>query len=236
MDQKILVVDDDEDTRTLVRHSLTFDSLQVLEASRLSQARKLIQEEKPILILLDLTLPDGSGIDLCHALRGRPDRKEFCVIMLTALSSIGHQVIGLDAGANDYIPKPFDPAVLAAKVRSALRSLRLAEPDDAILSKGSIQLCLKTRQAWLKGKSLDLAPKEFELLRVLVQAGPHPVSPKRLLKELWHIDSATGSHTLRVHVERLRRKLGSEGNRIHAVYGEGYRFLPEEDLEAKFPS
>lgn len=233
MAHKILVVDDDEDTRTLVRHSLTFDSLQVLEASRLSQARKLIQEEKPIIILLDINLPDGSGIDLCHALRGSPSRSEFSVIMLTALSSVGHQVIGLDAGANDYIPKPFDPAVLAAKVRSALRSLKLAEPDDTILSKGPIRLCLKTRKAWLKDKPLDLAPKEFELLRVLVQASPLPVSQKRLLKELWNTDSASGNHTLTVHVERLRRRLGSQGSRIRAVYGEGYQFLPEDDLEVK---
>lgn len=236
MNSNILIVDDDEDTRTLVRHSLTFDSLQVLEASRLSQARKLIQEEKPIIILLDITLPDGSGIDLCHALRERPDRKEFCVIMLTALSSIGHQVIGLDAGANDYIPKPFDPAVLAARVRSALRSLQLTEPDVAILSKGSIRLCLKTRKAWLEGGSLELAPKEFDLLRALVQASPQPLSQKRLLKELWNIDSASGNHTLRVHVERPRRRLGSQGNRIRAVYGEGYQFLSEDDLEAKFSS
>lgn len=224
MPSRVLIVEDEPDIRDLVVHHLKRDGYQVSTASSGEEALRQVRAVPPDLVLLDLMLPAMDGLEVCRRLRQDPATASLPIVILTAKSDEVDRVLGLELGADDYIVKPFSPKELMARVRAVLRRSR-PDPGAAPLSLGSLLMDLGTHAASVAGKALALTPKEFDLLRALVEARGRVLSREFLLDRVWGYSRASEieSRTVDVHIRRLRVKLGAEGRRILTVKSVGYR-------------
>ncbi|MBI4226862.1 MAG: response regulator transcription factor [Candidatus Omnitrophica bacterium] len=228
---KILVVEDEKNIARVVTYTLEKEGYQVSVAKDGQEALDTARRESPDLLVLDLMLPGVDGLDVCRQLRADPRTAALSIIMLTAKTQEADRVVGLELGADDYLPKPFSPRELAARVKAVLR--RAARPElPATWRCGGLEADWERRLIKVKQKSATLTPKEFELLRVLVEARGRVLSRAQLLERVWGYEQAVEiqSRTVDLHISQLRQKLGPEGKRILTVTGAGYRFrMPEED-------
>lgn len=224
MSSRVLIVEDEPDIRALVVHHLRRDGYEVSSASSGEDALRQVQAAPPDLILLDLMMPAMDGLEVCRRLRRDPATATLPVVMLTAKGDEVDRVLGLELGADDYIVKPFSPKELLARVRAVLRRSRPAQGTEP-LTLGSVVIDLGTHTASVGGLRLALTPKEFDLLRALVEARGRVLSREFLLDRVWGYARASEieSRTVDVHVRRLRVKLGAEGRRILTVKSVGYR-------------
>ena len=224
MSSRVLIVEDEPDIRELVVHHLKRDGYLVSAASSGEEALRQVQAAAPDLVLLDLMMPEMDGLEVCRRLRQDPATVSLPIVMLTAKGDEVDRVLGLEIGADDYIVKPFSPKELLARVRAVLRRSRPA-PGAAPLSLGALLIDLGTHTASVGGLALALTPKEFDLLRALVEARGRVLSREFLLDRVWGYARASEieSRTVDVHVRRLRVKLGPEGRRILTVKSVGYR-------------
>lgn len=219
----MLVVEDDVTLGSGVVAALAADAYEVRWARDLMQARTLLQSGHTDLLLLDLGLPDGEGVELCRWLREHDDHT--LVMVLTARTDEADVVQALDAGADDYLAKPFRSAELLARVRAHLRRRDVSGQDE--LRSGRTRLDLRGRRAWVDDIELPLRPKEFELLTVLLGAAGSAVRREQLMDEVWDANWQGSTKTLDVHVANVRRKLADAGerwDRIATLRGYGYRF------------
>ncbi len=233
--QKILVVEDEPDIRKLVQYNLAQERYRVLEAEDGEQALKILQREKPHLVILDLMLPGLSGIELCRILRERPDTSQLPILMLTAKAGEADKVLGLEMGADDYLPKPFSPRELVARVRAILRRTESAVPGDVspIYNKGALKIDFNTYEVLVKDKPIKLTLKEFELLRFLVQNPNRVLSRDQLLDRVWGGETFVTPRTVDVHIRRLRKAIERDDRKpkwILTLRGVGYKF-DEKALE-----
>jgi DNA-binding response OmpR family regulator len=217
---RLLVVEDEESIAEPLRRLLERDGHVVTHVSVGAEALELLDAERFDLLLLDLGLPDVEGLDICRRAR-RVDRN-LRVVILTARSEELDTVVGLDAGADDYITKPFAVAELLARLRSQLR--RQSERDQ---SEGRIRVDAQARRAWLDDEPLELTAKEFDLLATLVANEGVVLTRRQLMADVWdqHWDGST--KTLDIHISVLRRKLGDDPTApsfIATVRGVGYRY------------
>jgi DNA-binding response OmpR family regulator len=178
----------------------------------------------PDLIILDLNLPVLNGLEVCRLLRSRPATARVPIIMLTARTSEGDRVIGLDAGADDYVTKPFSLRELSARVRAVLRR-QGAPAAPAIYAGKHLTADFDAVAISVDGESVRLTRREFELLRYLVENRNRVLSRDRLLERVWGYDRLIETRSVDVHVGRLRGKLGEAGKQIETVVGLGYRFV-----------
>src|ERR1700675_3894939 len=224
MPSRVLIVEDEPDIRALVVHHLKREGYQVSAASSGEEALRQVQAGPPDLVLLDLMMPAMDGLEVCRRLRQDPATVSLPIVMLTAKGGEGARVLGLEIGAADYIVKPFSPKELLARVRAVLRRSRPA-PGAAPLRLGALSIDLGTHTASVDGLALALTPKEFDLLRALVEARGRVLSREFLLDRVWGYSRASEveSRTVDVHVRRLRVKLGPDGRRILTVKSVGYR-------------
>ena len=224
MPSRVLIVEDEPDIRELVVHHLKREGYQVSAASSGEEALRQVQAAPPDLVLLDLMMPAMDGLEVCRRLRQDPATAMLPIVMLTAKGDEVDRVLGLEIGADDYIVKPFSPKELLARVRAVLRRSRAA-PGAAPLKVGALVMDLGTHTASVGGEPLTLTPKEFDLLRALVEARSRVLSREFLLDRVWGYSRASEieSRTVDVHVRRLRVKLGPEGRRILTVKSVGYR-------------
>jgi len=224
MSSRVLIVEDEPDIRELVVHHLKREGYQVSAASSGEEALRQVQAAPPDLVLLDLMMPAMDGLEVCRRLRQDPATAMLPIVMLTAKGDEVDRVLGLEIGADDYVVKPFSPKELLARVRAVLRRSRPA-PGAAPLRLGALVIDLGTHTASVGGESLALTPKEFDLLRALVEARGRVLSREFLLDRVWGYSRASEieSRTVDVHVRRLRVKLGPEGRRILTVKSVGYR-------------
>ncbi len=228
---RVLVVEDERDIADLVKHTLERSGEAVVEiAASGDQALKAATELPPDLIILDLNLPVLGGLEVCRLLRGRPATARTPVIMLTARTSEGDRVVGLDAGADDYVTKPFSPRELAARVRAVLRRGRPDEADTPppVYRGKHLTADFEAVSIAVDGASVRLTRREFELLRYLVENRSRVLSRDRLLERVWGYDRMIETRSVDVHVGRLRSKLGVAGKQIETVVGLGYRFIESE--------
>jgi DNA-binding response OmpR family regulator len=218
---RALVVEDDERIRSLVVRTLTRAGLACDEATRISEAEDLLPLHQYDLLVLDRRLPDGDGLDVCRVARGRGFRHS--ILMLTALDDPASTVEGLSDGADDYLGKPFDLAVLAARAHALLRRNETRAP--AVLESQGLRLDPSRRQAWQGGKALVLTPREFAILETLMRRPGGVLSREEILEQAWGEREEPMSNTIDVLVSRLRRKLeaGDSPSRIETVRGAGYR-------------
>ena len=224
MSSRVLIVEDEPDIRDLVVHHLKREGYLVSAASSGEEALRQVLAAPPDLVLLDLMMPAMDGLEVCRRLRQDPATAMLPIMMLTAKGDEVDRVLGLEIGADDYIVKPFSPRELLARVRAVLRRSRPA-PGAAPLTLGALVIDLGTHTASVGGLALALTPKEFDLLRALVEARGRVLSREFLLDRVWGYAHASEieSRTVDVHVRRLRVKLGPEGRRILTVKSVGYR-------------
>jgi phosphate regulon transcriptional regulator PhoB len=228
MASRVLVVEDEPDIRDLLAFHLERDGYQVTRATTGPEALRQLRAAAPDLVILDLMLPELDGLEVCRRLRADPATATLPVIMLTAKGDEVDRVVGLELGADDYVVKPFSPKEMLARVRAVLRRAR-APLSGAPLAVGGITLDGATHQATVSERPLTLTPKEFDLLRALLEARGRVLSREFLLDRVWGYARAgeIESRTVDVHVRRLRAKLGPEGERILTVKNVGYRLDPD---------
>jgi DNA-binding response OmpR family regulator len=221
---RVLVVEDDPTIADEVRSALTAHGYAASVASTGRSALELARADRPDLVLLDLGLPDLDGVQLCRTIRA--ELPAVPIVIVTARDADIDIVVGLDAGANDYVTKPFSTAVLLARVRAHLRT-ELAVDDATEVEIGSLRVDVDAHRAYVDGVELDLRPKEFALLLVLVRAAGKVVTRDRLMSEVWDLHWESSTKTLDIHVHALRRKLGERrdgGAWISTIRTVGYRF------------
>ena len=219
----VLIVEDEAALVTLLRYNLEREGFRVSEARDGEEAMVLVEEEIPDIVLLDWILPLTSGIEVCRRLRRLPATRDVPIIMLTAKGEEGDKVRGLDAGADDYVTKPFSPAELIARMRAVLRraqpglSNELLEYDDLVMDLAAHRLRRGSRD-------IHLGPTEFRLLRHLMQHPGRVFSREQLLDSVWGRDVYVEPRTVDVHIRRLRKALnnGNEADLIRTVRSAGY--------------
>jgi DNA-binding response OmpR family regulator len=213
----ILIIDDERDLVEMVRYNLAEkEGYDVISAGDGQTGLEIAQRHKVDLIVLDLMMPGMDGLEVCR--RVRLDFPDLPVLMLTARTDEVDFVVGLDAGADDYVGKPFRLAELLARVRALLRRLTPETVDV-----GGVRMELSGRRVLVDGAEVNLANKEFELLRVLMLRAGQVVTRDEILREVWHDPDLKTSKTLDMHMSWLRRKIGGE-QRIATVRGVGFRF------------
>jgi len=219
------VVDDEPTIVEFVRINLEKAGFEVLEAGDGETALKLAASEQPNLVVLDIMLPGKDGFEVCRELRRTTSVP---IIMLTARDDDIDKILGLELGADDYLTKPFNPRELVARIRAILRRVdRANKIDTEVIAQGRIQLDLDRHQVTAGGKSVDLTPKEFELLELLMKNPGRVFSREMLLERLWGYDFFGDSKTIDVHIRRLREKVEEEPSsptHILTVWGVGYKF------------
>ena len=222
---KVLVIDDERDIVALLRYHLEKAGFQCLEAMDGATALRLIREQHPDLLLLDLMLPGMDGLEICRRLRQDATTARLPILMLTAKAEEVDRVVGLEVGADDYVVKPFSPRELIARIRAILR--RAQEPSDFSVKRvGRLEVDEARHSLTVQGTPVELTAKEFGLLCALIRANGRVLSREQLLDGVWGYAGAAEieSRTVDVHIRRLREKLGSEATRIVTVKGVGYRF------------
>jgi two-component system KDP operon response regulator KdpE len=218
---RVLIVDDEPPIRKLLRMGLVAQGYQIMEAPNGKVALELI-EEHPDLIVLDLGLPDVQGLDLLRTMRARNER-----VPIVVLSSRGDEtakVAALDLGADDYVTKPFGMEELLARMRTALRHQLQVQGERPVFHTGALSVDLVRRIVKVGDKEVKLSPKEYELLRLLVQHAGKVLTHKFLLGHLW--DDLTDAQYLRVYVRQVRQKIEADPERPHYILTEtgiGYR-------------
>jgi len=234
MQELILVIEDEPQIARLARDYLVKNGYRVLTAADGANGLALARRESPDLVLLDLLLPGMDGREVCRRLRAE---SAVPILMLTALAEDTDQIVGLELGADDYITKPFSPAVLVARVRAALR--RAGErAAPAALSAGPLVIDAAAHRAAWAGRTLRLTPNEFKLLAALVRHGGQTLGREQLLDALHGAEAADlpgFDRSVDSHVKNLRRKLeaaGADAALIETVYGVGYR-LGEQPVEER---
>jgi two-component system response regulator MprA len=216
----VLVTDDERSVRSAVRRALTLEGYRVTEAGDGAEALSLIARDRPDAVVLDVMMPELDGLQVCRTLRDSGDSMP--VLMLTARDEIDQRVRGLDAGADDYLVKPFALEELLARLRALLR--RSAPDEEGVLRFAELELDLNLYEARVDGRSLKLTRTEFALLELFLRH-PRQVLPRSMINErVWGYDFGPASNSLGVYVGYLRRKLGDVGARelIQTVRGVGY--------------
>ena len=217
---KILVVDDEERMRKLVRDFLANKGYRVLEASNGEEALDIFLQQKDIaLILLDVMMPVMDGWEACKAIR---EYSKVPIIMLTAKSEEKDELKGFELGVDEYITKPFSPKILVARVEAILR--RYADSGDEILEEGGIKIDKIAHTVTIDGQMTDLSFKEFELLSYFLENKGIALSREMILNHVWNYDYFGDARTIDTHVKKLRSKMGEKGNLIKTIWGMGYKF------------
>ena len=209
----MLVVEDDPGIATQLVRGLSRGGYAV---DHVTTGRDALDRADPDVVLLDLGLPDGDGVDVCRQLR---ERSEVAIIVVTARGEEPERVLALDAGADDYLVKPFGLAELLARIRAVLRRVH---PGGGMLRHGPLVMDVRARKVTMDGREVALTPKEFDILECLAAAPGQVVSRQEILDSAWDAHWYGPTKVLDVHVAALRRKLGAPGL-IEAVYGRGFR-------------
>ncbi|WP_337384111.1 response regulator transcription factor [Acidaminococcus timonensis] len=220
----VYCVEDDENIRELVRYALCSQKFQAEAFPDGPSFWKAMEGKKPDLVLLDIMLPGESGLDILKKLRSQPATAGLPIIMLTARTSEYDVVTGLDAGADDYISKPFGIMELLSRVKAVLRRGGLQKPQSQdLLVCGDITMDLKKHQVTTSGKPCVLTVKEFDLLHYLMANMGIVLSRDQIMEAVWDFSYAGESRTIDMHIRSLRQKLGPAGKVIQTVRGVGYR-------------
>ena len=221
--KKILVADDEPDVLQLVSLNLKNAGFNVLKAedgmSALTQAR----ESMPALIVLDLMLPEMSGLEVCKVLKKEPATAQIPIIMLTAKGEEVDRIVGLELGADDYLTKPFSPRELVLRVKSVMRRAQGAGETGDLLTLGDIRIDRARYEITVTGKPVEFTATEFKLLTLLIERRGRVQSRDTLLNDVWGYESVIDTRTVDTHIRRLREKLGTAADCIETIRGFGYR-------------
>jgi two-component system, OmpR family, KDP operon response regulator KdpE len=224
----ILIADDEPQIRRVMRATLSTQGYSIIEARDGQEAVLKFRSERPDLVILDINMPVLGGLEACREIRSG---SSVPVIILTVRSAEKDKVAALDAGADDYVVKPFGIQELLARIRAALRRSPNEKGDTTVSSK-ELELDFEKRIITVRGKAVHLTPKEFELLRQLAQNRGEPVTHRRLLQAVWGPDYGEETESLRVVINQLRKKIEADPRKPQFIRTEpwvGYRFVLPED-------
>lgn len=227
MSTKILIIEDDQDISEVLKLQLQLKQYEPIVTSSYFEAQKYFEDEALELFLIDRMLPDSSGLDICKLLRSKDTHKETPIILITAMAEPENIVEGLDAGADDYITKPFDINVLHARVRAQLRKKKKKEPS-AQYNLGSISLNLEKCEVRSFDQPIHLTNTEFQILAQLFQSPGTVYSRKKLIHNILGDEIHVTNRTIDTHIAGLRKKLGESSNLIETIRGVGYRLKENE--------
>ena len=228
----ILVVDDEPQIRRVLRSTLTTQGYVITDAKTGEEALETLRRERPDLVLLDMNMPGMGGIETCREIRRASDAP---IIMLTVRNAERDKVAALDAGADDYVVKPFGIEELLARIRSALRRYTLGDALPPFESK-DLTIDFEARQVTVRDRDVHLTPKEYDVLKHLVANQGKPLTHRRLLQAVWGPDYGEETESLRVVINQLRKKLEADPARPKYIVTEpwvGYRFQPPRVNMAK---
>ena len=228
----VLLVEDEPSISEPFSRALAREGFEAVIAATLAEARTLLKERSPVLVLLDLRLPDGDGREFAREIRAT---SQLPIIMLTARGSEIDRVVGLELGADDYIVKPFAVAEVIARIRAVLRRSRRPQDPPEHLAAGGVTIDVAARRAWLEGRELSLTRKEFDLLVRLARSRGQVVTREDLMSDVWDENWFGSTKTLDVHMTALRRKLGENSaapRHIQTVRGVGFRFAGAEEVDS----
>ena len=219
---KILVVDDEQRMRKLVKDFLTKKNFEVLEAGDGEEAVEIFFENKDIaLLILDVMMPKMDGWEVCREIR--KNNSKVPIIMLTAKSGERDELQGFDCGADEYISKPFSPKILTARVDALIRRTYMVDNNECI-DVGGIEINKAAHIVKIDGQEIELSYKEFELLSYFVDNKGLALSREKILNNVWNYDYFGDARTIDTHVKKLRKKMGDKGDYIKTIWGMGYKF------------
>ncbi len=220
MAERILIVEDEVNIATPTKTYLERDGFEVTHALTGEDGLRVMEEEPPNLVLLDLNLPGIDGLEVCRRIRAT---SQVPIIMLTARDDDIDKIVGLEVGADDYVTKPFNARELVARVKAILRRApATVQPIGGTLTHGSVTIDRGRHEVKVDGEEIQLAPKEFDLLWTLLEERGHVLTRDQLLERVWGYTFAGDTRTVDVHVRQLRRKLG-DACPVVTVWGVGYK-------------
>lgn len=220
--QRILVVDDESPIRRYLRAALSAQGFTIYEAANGLEALNAVIADRPDIIILDLGLPDIDGIEVTRRLR---EWSQIPIIILSVREAEQDKIAALDAGADDYLTKPFGTGELMARMRVAMRRLT-SKPDDPVIQVGGLQMDISRRVVTVNENEISLTPTEYDILRLLMQNAGKVITHHHLLRQVWGTAYDSEMHILRVNISNLRRKIETDParpNYIHTEPGVGYR-------------
>jgi DNA-binding response OmpR family regulator len=235
MTARLLLIDDDARLTTMVVDYLQGNGFEVTSAGTLAAGRERLKQGSFDALLLDLMLPDGDGLDLTRELRADARTRRLPLLMLTARGEPPDRIVGLEIGADDYLPKPFEPRELLARVKALLRRSATPAGDDEVLRFGRLEIDLGARQARVDGKPCDLTSHQFDLLVVLAQGAGRVLSRDQIMDGLKGHPLEAFDRSIDVHVSRIRAAIEDDPKapkRLLTVRGVGYVFARKQDAEA----
>jgi DNA-binding response OmpR family regulator len=220
---RLLIIDDDVALNELLREYLERFGHRLTAATTATDGIRLLRRDRPDLLILDVMLPDADGMEVCREIRRESD---IPIVMLTARGDVPDRVLGLEFGADDYVPKPFEPRELVARIETLMRRSR--QPVTPRLMSGDLTLDSETRRVELAGAKVDLTNMEFELLRVLMESRGRVLTRDAVLQALRGIDADVFDRSVDMLVSRLRRKLDDDSRSprwVKTIRGTGYQFV-----------
>ncbi|MDC0873033.1 response regulator transcription factor [Gammaproteobacteria bacterium] len=231
---KVLVIEDEPDIRKTVEYNLTREGYKVSGCGSISEAKTLLENPNFSIILLDLMLPDGSGLDLCKQIKSNPETNEIPILILTAKDDEVDKVVGFELGADDYVTKPFSVRELILRVKAILkRNTKTISSSNQIheinRNFGSLKIDLESYEVFINDEEVILTTLEFKLLNQLIERRGRVQTRDQLLTDVWGYSSDITTRTVDTHIKRLREKLGSMGKYVQTIRGVGYKFSRTPD-------
>ena len=230
MSLNILIIEDEPDIRKNLEYNLSRESYSVLTAASIAEAEQLIYSNNLSLILLDLMLPDGSGLELCKKMKSDPDVQNLPIIILTAKDDEVDKVVGFEIGADDYVTKPFSVRELILRIKAVLKrgenKKDIVEIDRQF---GDLKIDIDSHEVFVDGELVNLTALEFKLLIQLVDRRGRVQSREQLLADVWGYSAEVTTRTVDTHIKRLREKLGTMGKYVQTIRGVGYKFSRSPD-------
>jgi two-component system phosphate regulon response regulator PhoB len=221
---KILIVEDEPDIRDTLSYNFEKEGFEVLSSPNGKSALKLLESNEPNIVILDLMLPDMSGLDICRQIKNDKKLSDTSIIMLTAKSEEVDRIVGFELGADDYVTKPFSIRELILRVKVLIKKHTTTEHEDTSISLGSIYMNLDAHVVKINKKDIILTALEFKLLKHLLQRKGRVQTRDQLLGDVWGYSSEVTTRTVDTHIKRLREKLGVVADYIQTIRGVGYKF------------
>jgi len=233
MSERIVIIEDEQDLLDSLEYSLRREGYQVRGATTGKAGLELAtQEPVPDLVLLDLMLPDISGVEVCRKLRAQERTAQVFVMMVTARGEEIDRVVGFEVGADDYVTKPFSTRELLLRIKAILRRGRVEEPHNEQVTFGRLRVDESGHRVWVDEQEVVLTALEFRLLTTLLERRGRAQTRDMLLQTVWGIEADITTRTVDTHVKRLREKLRAAGAYVETLRGVGYRFRSRPDEDA----
>ena len=231
MSVKILIIEDEPDIRRNLEYNLGREGFNASSVGSLDEANEKLKSKKFDLILLDLMLPDGSGLDLCKKIKSNSETETTPIIILTAKDDEVDKVVGFELGADDYVTKPFSVRELILRIKAILKrsDTKTKEVVEVERQFGDLKIDVDSHEVHVDSQLIELTALEFRLLKELVDKRGRVQSRDQLLSEVWGYNAEVTTRTVDTHIKRLREKLGSMGKYVQTIRGVGYKFSRTPD-------